>query len=377
MIPVSEPFLADRESEYVGACIKTGWISSSGPLIEEFEQKWSQYCGRKYGVSVCNGTAALQVSVSALHLAEGDEVILPTFTIISCASAILYGGGIPVLVDVDPRTWTMDVAQIADKITSRTKAIMVVHIYGHPVDLDPIVALADRHGLVIIEDAAEAHGAEYLSGRNTVAPQWRRCGSFGATSCFSFYANKLITTGEGGMVLTDDPELAGTLRSLRNLCFQPERRFSHEELGFNFRLTNMQAALGLAQLERMDQIVARKRWMGQEYTKRLQGIAGLQLPVEEPWARSVYWMYGVVLSKDTGIDASAFARKLADRGVETRPFFLGMHEQPVFQRRGLFQGERYPIAERLAQQGLYLPSGMALTEEQLGYVVETVREILH
>jgi perosamine synthetase len=376
VIPVSEPLLADRESEYVEACIKTGWISSSGPLIDEFEQKWSQYCGRKYGVSVCNGTAALQAAIEALHLTKGDEVILPTFTIISCASAILYAGGTPVLVDVDPRTWTMDVAQVAEKITSRTKAIMVVHIYGHPADLDPIIALADRHGLAIIEDAAEAHGAEYLSGRTTTAPQWRRCGSFGTASCFSFYANKLITTGEGGMVLADDPGLAGKLRSLRNLCFQTERRFSHEELGFNFRFTNIQAALGLAQLERMDKIVAKKRWMGQEYTNRLQGIAGLQLPVEEPWARSVYWMYGVVLSEDTGMDASAFARKLVDRGIETRPFFLGMHEQPVFQRRGLFKGERYPIAERLAQRGLYLPSGMALTEEQLRCVVETVRELL-
>ena len=376
MIPVSEPLLGDRELESVAACIKTGWISSSGPLIEEFEQKWSRYCGRQYGVSVCNGTAALQAAVVALHLAEGDEVILPTFTIISCALAVLYAGGTPVLVDVDPRTWTMDVAQVADKITPQTKAIMVVHIYGHPVDLDPLVALAERHGLAIIEDAAEAHGAEYLSGRNTAAPQWRRCGSFGALSCFSFYANKLITTGEGGMVVTNDRQLAESLRSLRNLCFQPDRRFSHAELGFNFRLTNMQAALGVAQFERMDQIVARKRWIGQEYTKRLQGIAGIQLPVEESWARSVYWMYGVVLSEDMGMDAAEFAKKMTDHGIETRPFFLGMHEQPVFQRRGLFLGERYPVAERLARQGLYLPSGLALTEEQLGYVAETVRELL-
>ena len=375
MIPVSEPLLGDRELESVAACIKTGWISSSGPLIEEFEQKWSRYCGRQYGVSVCNGTAALQAAVVALHLAEGDEVILPTFTIISCALAVLYAGGTPVLVDVDPRTWTMDVAQVADKITPQTKAIMVVHIYGHPVDLDPLVALAERHGLAIIEDAAEAHGAEYLSGRNTAAPQWRRCGSFGALSCFSFYANKLITTGEGGMVVTNDRQLAESLRSLRNLCFQPDRRFSHAELGFNFRLTNMQAALGVAQFERMDQIVARKRWIGQEYTKRLQGIAGIQLPVEESWARSVYWMYGVVLSEDMGMDAAEFAKKMTDHGIETRPFFLGMHEQPVFQRRGLFSGERYPVAERLARQGLYLPSGLALTEEQLGYVVNTVREL--
>ena len=376
MIPVNEPLLADHESEYVRACIKTGWISSSGPLIEEFEQKWSHYCGRRYGVSVCNGTAALQAAVAALQLAKGDEVLLPTFTIISCISAILSAGATPVLVDADPRTWTMDVSQVADKITSRTKAIMVVHIYGHPVDMDPIIALADRHGLAVIEDAAEAHGAEYLSQRGSASPQWRRCGSFGAASCFSFYANKLITTGEGGMVLTDDPELAGRLRSLRNLCFQPERRFSHEELGFNFRFTSMQAAMGLAQFERMEQILEKKRWMGREYTKHLQGIIGLQLPVQEVWAKNVYWMYGVVLSEDTGMDASGLARKLVDRGIETRPFFLGMHEQPVFRRGGLFRGERYPIAERLAQRGLYLPSGMALTEEQLRYVAETVREVL-
>jgi len=375
MIPVSEPLLSGRESEYVAACLKTGWISSSGTFIEQFEQQWSRFCGRKYGISVCNGTVALQAAVAALGLAEGDEVIMPTFTIISCASAILYCGGTPVLVDVDPRTWTMDVARVEDKITSRTKAIMVVHIYGHPTDMDPIVALAERHGLTIIEDAAEAHGAEYLSGRKSAASAWRRCGSFGLASCFSFYANKLITTGEGGMVLTDDAALAERLRSLRNLYLQPARRFAHEELGFNFRFTNMQAAIGVAQLERVDQIVEKKRWIGREYTKRLEGIPVLQLPVEESWARSVYWMYGVVLSEKTGMDAAGFAKALADRGIETRPFFLGMHEQPVFKRRGLFHGEKYPVAERLAQQGLYLPSGLALTEEQLTTVVHAVREL--
>ena len=376
MIPVSEPLLGEREYEYVGTCLKSGWISSSGPMIEQFEQQWSRYCGRKYGVSVCNGTAALQAAVAALHLTEGDEVIVPTFTIISCAAAILYAGATPVLVDADPRTWTMDVSQVAAKITPRTKAIMVVHIYGHPVDLDPLVALAARHGVAIIEDAAEAHGAEYLSGRNTSAPQWKRCGGFGAMSCFSFYANKLITTGEGGMIVTDDPQLAESLRSLRNLCFQHERRFAHAEMGFNFRLTSLQAALGLAQFTRMDEIVGKKRWMGQEYTKRLQGIPGLQLPVEEPWAKTVYWMFGVVLSEDTGMDASIFAGKMRERGIETRPFFLGMHEQPVFQRQGLFSGEHHPVAARLARQGLYLPSGLALTADQLGYVVNTVRELL-
>lgn len=376
MIPVNEPLLGERELEYVTECVRGGWVSSAGRFIEEFEQGWAAYCGRRYGVALCNGTAALQVAVAALNLQPGDEVIMPTFTIISCAQAVVYAGGVPVLVDSDPHTHCMDVNQIPAKIGPRTRAIMAVHIYGHPVDMDPVLELAEKHGLAVIEDAAEAHGAEYLSGRDGPHPTHQRCGSFGALSCFSFYANKLITTGEGGMVLTDDPELAAKASSLRNLCFQPGRRFYHEELGFNFRMTNLQAALGLAQLERMDQIVARKRWMGTEYTRRLQGVPGLELPVEEPWARSVYWMYGVVVSEETGMDAPEFSRRLAERGVETRPFFLGMHEQPVFQRRGLFQGESYPVAERIARQGLYLPSGLALTDEQLAYVAEAVLEVL-
>jgi perosamine synthetase len=281
-----------------------------------------------------------------------------------------------VLVDSDKSTWCLDTAEIAGKITPRTRAIMPVHIYGHPVDMDAVTELADKHGLAIIEDAAEVHGAEYLAGRSGRHPAWRRCGSFGTISCFSFYANKLITTGEGGMVLTDDPEIAERARSLRNLCFEPQRRFFHERLGFNFRLTNLQAALGVAQIDRIDEIVARKRWMGHEYTRALKGITGLQLPTEECWARNVYWMYGVVVNEETGMDAEKFASELGERGVETRPFFLGMHEQPAFHQRGLFLNERYPVAERLARQGLYLPSGLALTEEQLLEVCDVVREVL-
>jgi perosamine synthetase len=286
--------LGAQESEYVMECLRTGWISSSGKFIDEFEQKWATYCGKKYGIAVSNGTTALHVAVNCLGLEPGDEVIMPTFTIISCALAVIYNGGVPVLVDSESRTWCMDVAQIERKITSRTRAIMPVHIiYGHPVDMDAISNLADRHGLSIIEDAAEVHGAQYLSGRATNHATWRRCGSFGTLSCFSFYANKLITTGEGGMVLTDDETLAERARSLRNLCFQSTRRFYHESLGFNFRLTNLQAALRLAQLERIDEIVACKRWMGNEYNSCLKDLAVLQLPVEEAWARNVYWMYGV------------------------------------------------------------------------------------
>lgn len=376
MIPVNEPFLAQRELEYVTECVRTGWVSSAGRFIEEFENQWAAYCGRRYGIAVSSGTAALQVAVACLGLGPGDEVIMPTFTIISCATAIVYTGGVPVLVDCDPRTWCMDVDQVKSKITPRTRAIMPVHIYGHPVDMDPILNLAERHGLAVIEDAAEVHGAEYLSGRGTIHPAWRRCGSFGTLSCFSFYANKLITTGEGGMILTDDSKLAEKARSLRNLCFQAHRRFYHEEFGFNFRLTNLQAALGLAQVERIDEIIARKRWIGQEYNCRLSGIPELQLPVEEPWARNVYWMYGIVLSEETGMDATAFGHKLKQRGIETRPFFLGLHEQPVFHQRGLFLQDRYPITERIARQGLYLPSGLALTPKQISQVSEAVHEVL-
>ena len=242
--------------------------------------------------------------------------------------------------------------------------------------MNPLELLAEKHGLAIVEDAAEAHGAEYLSQRNATNSVWRFCGSFGTLSCFSFYANKLVSTGEGGMVLTNDSGLAEKARSLRNLCFQPNRRFYHEELGFNFRLTNLQAALGVAQLEKIDEIVARKRWMGQTYNRLLKDIDGLELPPEEPWARSVYWMYGVVLSEKIGMDASQFAQRLRQREIETRPFFLGMHEQPVLHKRGLFVEESYPVAERLARRGLYLPSGLALTEEQLTRVSEAVHEVL-
>jgi perosamine synthetase len=373
---VNEPVLGKREEEFVLECLRSGWISSAGKFIEDFEQAWAAYCGRRYGIAVSNGTVALQVALACIGLKTGDEVIMPSFTIISCALGVIYNGGVPVLVDSDARTWCINVEGVEKKITPRTRAIMPVHIYGHPVDMDPLLHLAKQHNLAVIEDAAEAHGAEYLSGRDTTAPQWRRCGSFGDLSCFSFYANKLVSTGEGGMVLTDDPLLAKRVRSLRNLCFQPEHRFYHEELGFNFRLTNVQAALGLAQVERMEQIVARKRSMGQTYNALLADIDGLQLPAEEPWARSVYWMYGIVVSDKIGMDATELARRLKSRDIETRPFFLGMHEQPVLRRRRLFQEEGYPVTEHLARRGLYLPSGLALTKQQLHAVSEAIHEAL-
>ena len=406
MIPVNEPLIGGREEEYVRECLRTGWISSSGRFIEEFEQKWAAYCGMAHGIAVSNGTTALQAAVACLGFEPGFQVIMPSFTIISCALAVLYNGGMPVFVDCDPRTWCLDVNQVREKIEKdqqqgeqHIKAIMPVHIYGHPVDMDPLMELARKYNLKIIEDAAEVHGAGYLTGRNTPSPQWKKCGSFGHVSVFSFYANKLITTGEGGMVLTNDEILAEKIRSIRNLCFRPEQRFLHTELGHNFRLTNLQAAVGLAQMERIDEIIARKRWMGQAYAERLRGIDGLQLPVEEPWAKQVYWMYGTVLDESTGLDAIQFAQKLKAKGVETRPFFLGMHQQPVFQttrmtmrgrdlaptltthggndkNRGLFPDESYPITERIARQGLYLPSGLTITKTQIDLVCNAVKAVL-
>lgn len=365
MIPVCEPLLTAREAELVQDCLQTGWISSSGKYIDQFERGWAAYCGVEHGVSVSNGTAALEIAVRLLNLQPRDEVIMPTFAIISCAQAIVASGGVPVLVDSHRENWQMKSDQIEGRITPRTRALMVVHIYGHPADMDPILEIAERNNLAIIEDAAEAHGAEYKG---------RKCGSFGDISIFSFYANKLITTGEGGMVLTRSPELAERARSLRNLCFKTSRRFVHDDLGYNFRLTNLQAALGVGQMERIDEIVDRKRAIAQAYSERLREIPGIKLPVEEEWAKSVYWVYGIVVEESTGLEAAHLARHLAEQGIETRPFFVGMHEQPVFRARGLFSDECYPIAEMLARQGLYIPTGLGLKDWEIDRICDAIRK---
>lgn len=367
MIPVNEPTLGTRELELVTDCVKTGWISSAGRYLDEFERGWADYCGMKHGVAVANGTVALDVAVNCLDLKPGDEVILPSFTIISCVLAIVRHGGVPVVVDCDPDTWCMDVDQVARAVTERTRAIMPVHMYGHPVDMDPLQEIADRAGLVVIEDAAEAHGATYKG---------RRCGGLSDISCFSFYANKIITTGEGGMVLTDDDAWAERARSYRNLCFLSNPRFVHYELGQNYRMTNLQAALGVAQLEKIEETVRGKREMAAAYTERLHGCPSLRLPTEREWARSVFWMYGVVVDPETGMTAVDFAAGLRQLGVDTRPFFVGMHEQPVLRDLGLFAGVRMPTTEMLSRQGLYLPSGTALTLDQVDQVCVAVREVL-
>lgn len=363
MIPVNTPLLSGNELKYLTECIDTGWISSEGPFVSRFENEFAHYVNRNHGIAVANGSAALDIAVKALGLGKGDEVIMPTFTIISPAQSVVTAGAMPVLVDSDPITWNMDVSQIEAKITPKTKAILVVHIYGLPVDMDPVLALCQKYNLKLIEDAAEMHGQTYKG---------RMCGSFGDLSIFSFYPNKHITTGEGGMLVCNDEPLAEQCRKLRNLAFEPKgRRFIHHELGWNYRMTNLQAALGVAQLEKMEFHIHRKRAIGRQYTQGLKNIKGFQLPVQNTdYAQNIYWVFGLVANSEE--QQEAMVKKLGDAKIGTRPFFWCMHEQPVFKKMGLFENESYPVAEKLARNGFYIPSGLGLSDEDITKVINTI-----
>ena len=363
MIPVCEPVLDGREMKYVMECMETNWISSAGKYISLFEEKFSQYCDVPFGVACSNCTTALHMSLVALGIGPGDEVIIPDFTLIVSANTVILTGAKPVLVDVDSKTWCIDASLIEAKITPHTKAIMVVHMYGHPCDMEAIMEIARRHNLYVIEDCAQAHGAE-VNGK--------KAGSFGDTSCFSFYGNKILTTGEGGMVLCYDEKLAERLRLLRNQGFQ-EPRFVHEVVAFNYRLTNIQAAIGVAQTELIEEKIVRKRWIGQTYNELLAGNSDLMLPYEEPWAKNVYWMYGILLEESFGVTKDDLMKKLKGTGVDTRSFFCPMSLQPVFRgsdpRFPVVAGD-YPVSVDLWNRGLYLPSGLGLTRPQMEEVVE-------
>ena len=363
IIPVCEPTLGGNETRYVTDCLNTNWISSAGKYINLFEQEFSRKVGCAHGIANISGTAALHLIMAALGLGPGDEVILPTFTMIATAYAVSYTGARPVFVDSERRTWNMDISQIEAKITDRTKAIIVVHTYGHPVDMDPVLEIARRHNLYVVEDAAEAHGAEYKG---------RLAGSLGDAAAFSFYANKIITTGEGGMVTTNNAELAETVRTLRDHAFSKERHFWHKYIGYSFRMTNLQAAVGLAQVEQMDGFVARRRKNAALYSSLLQDVPGLSLPVEEPWARSVYWMYSLLVEDEFGLTRDELRRCLAEQGIETRTFFIPMHLQPIYYAD--YRDEHCPVAEELCQRGLYLPSASSLTEQEIAFVVRAVKE---
>ena len=366
-IPVNEPFIGTREKELVNECLNTGWISSEGPFVEQFEEKFKNYVDRKFGIACSSGTAALDIALAALEIGPGDEVIMPTFTIISCASAILNTGAKPVVVDADPYTWNMDVNKIEELITSKTKAIMAVHIYGLPVDMDRILKIAKKYNLFVIEDAAELIGSDYKN---------KKCGSFGDISTVSFYPNKHITTGEGGMVLTNDENLANRCKSLRNLCFRNEERFIHYEIGWNYRMTNLQAALGIGQLERINTSIKKKRKIGKLYSDLLDGKSKLQLPIKQnEFAENIYWVFGVVLSPEMQ-DAKFIMDKLRKVEIGTRPFFYPMHKQPVFDGMNLARNINCEISENLYKKGFYLPSGLTLNEEKIAKVVDNLLKII-
>lgn len=367
-IPVNTPLLDGNEKKYLNECIDSGWISSEGPFVSRFEQEMAGYCGRKYGIAVCNGTAALEAAVVALDLPKGSEVILPSFTIISCAQAITKAGLIPVVVDADINTWNMDVNLIEEKISSKTSAIMVVHIYGLPTDMNPVISLAEKYNLRIIEDAAEAHGLEYRG---------KKCGGFGDISIFSFYPNKHITCGEGGMILTDDSKLAERCKLVRNLFFLPERRYVHEAIGSNFRMTNMQAAIGCAQLESINRHLEKKRHIGALYTECLSDVSNICIPTKRvDYADNLYWVFGIVLSDDVEENNLDVCNKLKERGIGTRTFFFPIHKQPVYKKEGYFGKTYCPVAEKISEKGFYVPSGLGITDEEIVYVSECVKDIV-
>ena len=366
VIPVCEPFIGEKELEYVTDCLKSNWISSKGKYIDEFEKRFANYCGCKYGITTTSGTTALHLALASLGIGSGDEVIIPTFTMIATAFAIIYTGARPVLVDAEPEAWNIDTTKIEERITPRTRAIMPVHIYGHPCDMDPIMEIAEKHNLYVAEDAAEAHGAEYKG---------RKAGGIGHVNCFSFYANKIITTGEGGMVVTNDPTIAEKARRLKDLAHSPEKRFLHTDVAFNYRMTNIQAAIGLAQFEKIDELVERRRANAYLYNSLLKAIEGIKLPPEKEWARNVYWMYSILIEDDFGMSRDELMLKLKEKGIDTRTFFIPVHKQPGFLNIGLFKGENYPVAEEISEMGLYLPSGTGLTEEQIQEVCQVIKDI--
>ncbi|MDO8633701.1 MAG: DegT/DnrJ/EryC1/StrS family aminotransferase [archaeon] len=363
MIRVCEPNIGKKEFEYVKKCFDTNWISSQGPFVTEFEKKFAEYCDTKYGTSATNGTTALHLACATLGIGPGDEVIMPTFTMIASPNSVIYTGARPVWVDSEMETWNMDVPKIEKNITKKNKDIMVVHTFGLPVDMDPVLEIAKKHNLKVIEDAAESHGALYKG---------KKVGGIGDVGCFSFYANKLLTTGEGGMITTNNEEYSELAHTLMNHAFSKERHFWHKHIGFNYRLTNLQAAIGLAQLERAEELLNLKLSVARRYTKALTGVNGITTPPQANWAKNTYWMYGILVDKKKfGISKDDVMKELEKKGIETREFFIPMHTQPIYKKMGLDKG-KYPIAERLNMQGLYLPSGTMLTEEQIHYICETL-----
>jgi perosamine synthetase len=364
MIPVFEPSIGEDEATAVAAAVRRGEISGSfGEEIPAFEREFASYVGAKHGVAVTSGTAALQLAVAAAGIGPGDEVLVGASTHAGTALAPYHCGGMPVPVDSEPRTGNLDLELVDSLVTPRSKAIIPIHLFGHPVDMDRLLEIADRHGLVVIEDCAESHGAT-VRGRMT--------GSFGHMACFSFYANKVITTGEGGMVVTSDDSFADRLRLLRDMASE-RPRFVHREAGFNFRMTGYQAAMGRVQLRKIDRIIEQKRRVAHAYDRMLVDVPGVRTPLEAEWARNIYWMYVLVLEDEFPLDRDELMTSLREAGVDTRTHFCPMNMQPFLQREPGFRELRCPVAERLWERGLYLPSSITLTEQQIEAIVDRVR----
>jgi len=368
-VPVCEPALFGKEWEYVKDAVESGWISSSGKYVKKFEEEFARYCGVKHGISCCNGTTALHLAIQALRLRKGDEVIIPNFTMIASAFAVCYAGAIPVFVDADRETWNIDPAKIEEKITPKTKAIMVVHIYGNPCEMNQINEIAKKYNLKIIEDAAEAHGAEY---------EGKKCGSLSDVACFSFFANKIITTGEGGMVVTNDDEIAKKCRYYKNLCFPLDspRNYTHEDIGANYRMSNLHAAIGLAQTEKIEDYVEMRIKNNSLYEKFLKGIKGIIFPVSRNNVKNVFWMNGIVVDeKEFGMNRDDLMKKLAEEGIDTRLFFNGMHKQNSLKKFGCNCEEKYPVSDWLAEKGFYLPSGSNLELETIKRICDIIKKL--
>jgi len=369
-IPVCEPTLIGNESKYVNDCLKTNWISSSGKYIEMFEKGFAKYCDTKYGIATCNGTVSIHLALEALGIGPGDEVIVPDFTMIASVNSILYTGAKPLFVDADIETWCIDPKLIEEKITKKTKAIMPVHIYGHPCDMDSINKIAKKYNLYVVEDAAEAHGALYKN---------KKIGSLGNAASFSFYANKIITAGEGGMAVTNDEKLAEKMMLLKNHAFT-KNRFTHDEVGYNYRMTNIQAAIGLGQLENIDKLIQMRISSANLYNKLLKNVKGITLPPSKDWAKNVYWMYGILLNGDFGMARDKLKEELLKIGIDTRSFFIPAHKQPVFERKSeKFSmpdiNGKYPVSENLGTNGVYLPSSSHLPREDITYITEAIKNI--
>lgn len=365
IIPVASPALVGNEKRYVLDCLESTWISSSGKYVEQFETAFADFCGVKYGLSCCNGTVALHLALMALGVGPGDEVIVPTLTFVATANAVTYCGASPVFVDSEPETWNLDPTQIEIRITPRTKGIIVVHLYGHPVDMEPVLDIARKHSLFVVEDAAEAHGAEYKG---------QRVGSLGDIATFSFYGNKIITTGEGGMVVTNNETLAGKVHQLKGQGMDPDRRYWFPIVGYNYRMTNVAAAIGLAQVEKADWHIARRREIAKRYARHLTEVSGISLQTEKVWARNVYWMTSIVLGEELPVSRDFVMTELAKVGVETRPFFYPMHRLPPY--KNLAREQDYPVADHISARGISLPSSATLSKEDVVFVCNQIIRIL-